>query len=146
MNITPPVRGQDAHGSGRFGDPRGDHKHRGIDYACFKGSMVKSVCAGKVTKIGFPYSQGSPDESWDWEKRDKFLRKKALRYVQVTDKDGRDHRFFYVVPYVTVGDSVDESTIIGETQGLADIYPGITDHFHYEIKVGGKIINPNSSR
>ena len=130
MKIAPPIRGTDAQGSGYFGAPRGDHLHRGIDFACMKGSVVHSICDGRVTKIGYPYS---PD--------DKI--KGHLRYVQVTDADGYDHRYFYVAPMVNVGDEVIEGSGLGATQGLTDIYNGITDHFHYEVKLDGKIVEPS---
>jgi murein DD-endopeptidase MepM/ murein hydrolase activator NlpD len=130
MKITPPIRGQDAQGAGYFGAPRGDHLHRGVDFACMKGSLVHSICEGKVTKIGYPYRADDPDKG-------------HLRYVQVTDSGGYDHRYFYISPLVSVGDTVSEGDALGDTQGLTDIYEGITEHFHYEVKLDGRIVNPH---
>lgn len=130
IKITPPIRGQDSQGRGEFCAPRGDHTHQGIDLACMRGSLVRSVCAGKVTKIGYPYNP-----------EDKV--KGHLRYVQVTDNNGFDVRYFYIIPRVKVGDNVLTDWILGEVQGLTDIYPGITDHFHFEVKKNGEIINPH---
>lgn len=129
MNIEPPIRGQDAHGSGEYGAPRGDHTHKGVDLSCCKGSKIHPCRAGEVTKIGYPYN---PNDA----------KKGYLRYVQVTDADGFEHRYFYIKPMVKVGDHVDSIDIIGESQGLIEIYPGITDHIHYEVKLYGSFVDP----
>ena len=131
ITITPPLRGQDSQGSGEFGAPRGNHTHQGIDLACMKDSLVRSVSAGSVTKIGYPYNPEDPEKG-------------HLRYVQVTDRNGFDVRYFYIEPMVKLGDSVLSGYAIGKVQGLTDIYKGITDHFHFEVKQNGKIINPHT--
>lgn len=128
--IKPPLRGHDKHGAGHFGAPRGDHAHKGIDMDCSKGSEVLSVSDGRVTKIGYPYPPIDP-------------LKGHLRYVQVTDPKGYDLRYFYVSATVEVGDIVSELDSLGITQGLTDVYPGITDHYHFEVKKDGEYINPN---
>jgi murein DD-endopeptidase MepM/ murein hydrolase activator NlpD len=130
MIIDAPIRGNDSQGSGEFGAPRGNHTHRGIDIACYKGSLVKSVCAGRVTKVGFPYNPRDP-------------KKGHLRYVQVTDINGYEVRYFYVKAHVLVGKEVKEFEVLGETQGLEAVYPGITDHFHFEVKLNNNIVNPD---
>ena len=67
-----------------------------------------------------------------------------MRYIEVTDVGDNKHRFFYVDPKFKVGDKVSTKDIIGVTQGLAMMYLGITDHFHYEIiNKEGKFINPS---
>ena len=144
IKISPPIRGQDSQGSGAFGAPRGSRTHIGIDLACMKGSKVLSVCDGKVTKIGYPYSQGEPKDEWPKWERNKFLKKKALRYVQVTDSNGYDVRYFYIEPSVKVGDEVLSGWTLGAVQGLANIYEGILEHFHFEVKKNGEIINPHT--
>ena len=130
ITITPPLRGQDSQGSGAFGAPRGKRTHQGIDFACMKGSLVRSVCNGKVTKIGYPYNPADTVKG-------------HLRYVQVTDENGYDLRYFYIAPSVKLGDNILTNWIVGEVQGLTDIYKGITDHFHFEVKKDGNIINPH---
>jgi len=129
MNAELPVRGFDAHGSGAFGAPRGNNTHRGVDLACYKGTRIKAECAGRVTKIGYPYDPADP-------------KKGHLRYVQVTDSAGLDHRYFYISPLVIVGDPINFGDVIGVSQGLLRIYPGITDHIHYEIKSGNNYLDP----
>ncbi len=131
MIINAPVRGQDCQGSGGFGAPRGKRKHMGVDIACYKYSQVMSVCAGTVTKIGFPYHPNDPQRG-------------HLRYVQVTDNGNLDHRYFYISPTVVVGQEISKGDVLGVTQGLTEIYKGITDHFHYELKDGDMFLNPHS--
>lgn len=130
ITIIPPKRGQDSQGSGEFGAPRSDNRtHMGIDIACMEGSKVIAPAHGTVTKIGYPYNPDDP-------------KKGHLRYVQITEKEHFHCRYFYVLPMVRVGDNVRAGDIIGIVQGLTKIYPGITDHFHYEVKSRGAFINP----
>lgn len=129
IRIEPPMRGTDKHGSGYFGAPRGSKTHRGIDYACYKGSRVLSFAAGEVTHWGYPYNP--TDEA-----------KGHLRYVEITDAEGYQLRYFYVMPSVYIGDQIFAGEPIGETQGLMDIFPDITDHFHFEVKRNGAYIAP----
>lgn len=132
MIIDAPIRGQDSHGAGYFGAPRGNHTHQGIDIACYAGSVVYAATAGEVTKIGRPY----------FDEGDKRGRN-HLRYVQVTDADGLHCRYFYVAPGVQVGDRVRAGEAVGKTQGLTEVYPGITDHFHFEVKTeAGEVHDP----
>jgi len=48
------------------------------------------------------------------------------------------YRYFYVEPLLLVGDTVKRGDIIGYAQGLTDVYPGITSHFHFEIMKPGR--------
>jgi len=83
-----------------------------------------------VSKIGFPHN---PSDS----------KKGHLRYVQVTDDAGKDWRYFYVDPVVSVGDMVDESSVIGTAQDLIAVYgKEMTNHIHVEIKRGNSFIDP----
>lgn len=124
MKADLPQRGNDIHGSGEYGASRGSRTHRGIDLACYPGSLIYSPVSGKVTKLGFPYAHDL-----------------SIKYVQITDSKGFDHRCFYVNPLVSVGVQVTEDDIIGTSQELP--YKGITQHVHYEIKKDGDYLNPN---
>ena len=108
----------DAAGSGHFGAPRGDRKHRGIDYAVPVGAVILAPVAGTVTKLGYCYAD---DLQW--------------RYVEVTDGDGSRHRAFYVDPCVETGMEVTEYDPIGVAQDITRRYPGsgMIAHVHYEV-------------
>ena len=131
VKIIPSERGQDAKGSGAFGASRGSRIHAGVDYACFPDSKILAVSAGKVTKLGHPYN---PSDSL----------KGHLRYVQVTDSDGNDVRYFYIEPSVKVDDVINVDDVLGISQDLREIYSGITPHFHFEVKKDGEVVNPHT--
>ena len=128
--VEPEIRGQDAQGNGAYLAPRGNRKHQGIDPCCKSGDLIQSVCNGKVTKLGYPYNPNDEEKG-------------HLRYVQVTDKNGVDVRYFYIKPMVRLGDRVTAMDILGRSQSLTEIFKGITQHFHFECKVKGVIIDPN---
>lgn len=122
-----PIRTLDAYGEGIYGASRGDRTHKGVDLACYPGTDICPIYAGKVTKLGFPYKDDL-----------------TFRYVEVTVPLGLRMRFFYVDPQVEVGDSVRAETIIGRSQDLSKRYPkGITNHVHFEVKNSkGEYIDP----
>lgn len=131
--ILSAIRKGDMWGTGWFGDsrvtnsgPAKRYRHRGVDFSAREASGVLAPVAGKVTKIGYPYNPNDPDKG-------------HLRYVQITDAEGRRWRLFYVRPVtVHVGSKVREGDLLGDSQGLGTIYPGIEDHIHLEIlKKGG---------
>ena len=123
IHLIPPARGTDAQGSGHFRAPRKYGEHHGIDLACIEGSMILSPHAGEVTKIGDPYPPG--DE-----------RKGHLRYVQVTEHGKYRCRYFYIYPTVSLGADIRPGDVLGISQDLTNIYPGITNHLHFEVIEG----------
>lgn len=126
----PQIRGTDIWGSGYYLAPRGSRKHNGVDFCCHKGALVTSVTEGVVTKIGYPYSPADK-------------KKGHLRYVQVDDTLGNAVRYFYISPSVSVGDVVKVGKVLGIYQGLGEIYEGISEHTHFEVKdVNGEFIDP----
>lgn len=124
IKVIPPTR-NDKYGSGYYGAPRGNRTHQGIDLAAQVGSSVLSNIAGKVTKLGYAYTD---DPSY--------------RYVQVTSAEGLDYRFFYVEPGVELGDTVRVDDELGVVQNLGRRYDGITPHIHFEVKKAGQHIDP----
>lgn len=125
IQVIPPHRTTDKHGSGHYGASRGSRKHNGVDIACYPRSMVLSHVRGTVTKLGYPYADNL-----------------NYRYVEVTDDNSLRHRFFYVNPIVRLNDEVEVGDQLGMTQEL--MYEGITQHFHYEIKNNrGIYLDPN---
>jgi murein DD-endopeptidase MepM/ murein hydrolase activator NlpD len=130
-----PRRGTDAWGCGDFGASRdgGKRTHSGIDYTIEPGGLVRSPVSGVVTKLGFPYGDDL-----------------SYRYVQVSDRSGRNHRFFYVDPIVVLGENIEVGDLLGAAQDIAERYakrePGrqrMTNHVHYEVMAAGKFIDPD---
>lgn len=119
------IRGQDRWGAGYYGAPRSGRKHQGIDVIIHKDEAVTAYECGTITKYGFPYNPNDP-------------KKGHLRYIEITADNGDKYRYFYVEPLLLVGDTVKRGDIIGYAQGLSDIYPGITSHFHFEIMKPGR--------
>lgn len=120
-------RTSDKYGSGNFGAPRGNHPHNGVDYICPPDSQVQSPVDGIVTKLGYPYGDDL-----------------SFRYVEITDKQQRKHRFFYVEPSVLEGWHIAVNDIIGMSQSLQKRYPEITDHIHYEVMINGSYVDPET--
>lgn len=114
------LRDSDKWGSGRFGAPRGNRRHNGVDPCISPGDPVCSLTYGTVTKIGWPYSAA------------KYPERSHLRYVQVT-LDGNDFRYMYCKPLVAQGDKVAPGDALGVALSLQPFFPGITDHYHFEI-------------
>ncbi len=82
------------------------------------GAPVLAPLSGKVTHIGFAYSD--PD---------------ALRYVEIVNPETNfTVRVLYVAPTVAEGDVVSAGEEIGVAQDLAGRYPGITNHVHVELR------------
>ena len=129
ISIIPPIRGIDDWGSGEYGASRGNRIHNGIDILCPAGSAVLSRTDGIVTKIGYPYRLDQKGRS-------------HYRYVEVTTGTDR-FRYFYVKPTVTTGCKVLNGSMLGTSQSLLPIYPGIQDHVHFEIKLeDDSFVNP----
>ena len=124
----------DPWGSGEFGAPRGTRTHKGIDYTCPVGAVIHTPVSGKVTKLGYPYSDDL-----------------TFRYVEITDKDDARHRLFYVSPTVEKGDIVQAGESVGIQQDISGRYrddnkPPMINHCHYEILLtDGTPINPEGA-
>ncbi len=118
-----PIRGKDKQGFGHYGAPRGKRVHRGVDYACYPGTTIYPVKLGEVTRLGKPYSAHLQYD-----------------YVQVTDVDGNDWRYFYLDPMVSLRQLVNFDTPLGKVQELH--YEGITQHCHLEVRKGKEYFNP----
>jgi murein DD-endopeptidase MepM/ murein hydrolase activator NlpD len=125
--VTP--KRNDKVGSGEFGAPRGSRRHNGIDYAVQPGSVLLSPIKGRVTKFGYCYSSDL-----------------SYRYIQVTDANRRNHRFFYVEPLEehAINQEVGEGEAIGIVQDISAKYSSeMINHVHYEIKdASGAYVNP----
>jgi murein DD-endopeptidase MepM/ murein hydrolase activator NlpD len=105
---------------------------------------VLAVAPGTVTKLGYPYSQPHEGQTWaNEDDRRRFMLKAAMRYVEVTTRHGYRVRYFYVQPDVSVGDRIAEGRVLGLAQHLQPIYPGIIDHYHFEVLTpSGEVADP----
>lgn len=111
-----PLRKCDSFGCGHYLAPRGSRQHIGTDFAVAPGTEIEASFKGVITKLGYCY--GDHPE---------------YRYVEVA-ADGYKYRYFYVEPAVAVGEKVERGHALGTAQALNRIYPGITEHCHFEIK------------
>lgn len=126
-----PVRGTDVHGGGYYGASRGSRKHKGIDIICGGGTLIRSASAGVITRQqGVVYSD---PEKADWH------------YVEVTDVDGVQCRYFYVQHFMAKeGQDVSTGDIIGIAQGIEMLYRDITPHIHFETRMNRhSYLDPN---
>ena len=137
------IRGQDNYGSGAWQASRGKkRKHSGVDLINKPGDHEVAFCDGEVTKIWYPYSQAPCKPSWSDRKKTKHRRKRALRYVQITDFQDVKVRLFYIAPSVILHDRVKKGDPIGIAQDLTKIYPGITPHCHIECMLPDGFVEP----
>lgn len=122
INADCEVRGRDKHGSGHYGASRGHRNHKGVDFVCVGGTIIRSPVDGVVTRCkGVVYSD--PAKA-DWH------------YVEVTDKDKMKNRFFYVKGLgIELGLKIKKGDVIGVAQGIEVLYDGITPHIHYEVRM-----------
>lgn len=123
--IIPAMRGRDAAGAGYYGASRdgGSRTHVGVDFVAAPGDPVRAFMGGTVSKLGFPYAD-----------------KPAFRYVEVRRPNADCLRYFYVNPTVVVGDLIKPEDMLGTCQELP--YEGITQHYHFEVKVRGEYVDP----
>ena len=133
-----PVRGTDNYGSGAYLASRGNRQHKGIDLACYPNTRISLLLigidsVGKVTKIGMPYEDNPRTE----------YKESLYKYVQVTTPSNIDIRIFYITPILEVGQFITADDVLGISQNLQPVYPGITHHIHIEVKSGnGNYLDP----
>ena len=118
MNLR--IRGSDQWGSGKYYASRGGRHHNGLDIVVKPGQQIRPLTGGKVSKIGFPYDPQDDSKGY-------------LRYIQIMDSNGFELRYFYLAPSVTVTQYVTINSVIGFAEDLTKIYPGITNHYHFEV-------------
>lgn len=116
------IRDVDDWGSGHYyaGRDEGKRRHNGVDIVRDIYEPVRALSPGRVTKVGYPYNPDDPNRG-------------HLRYVQVTDVNGLDVRYFYVQQCVDVGDLIEKGDILGTCANLSLIWPQMTNHYHFEV-------------
>ena len=128
------VRGPDKHASqggayhaARSRDGR-SRFHEGIDICTVPGQPILASATCVPQRIADPY----PDE------KDGILLGLLVRLM-----DGIEIKYLYMKPATGImGRSVPKGTVLGVAQSLQHLYPGITDHIHVEVWIGGERRDP----
>jgi murein DD-endopeptidase MepM/ murein hydrolase activator NlpD len=122
LRLAPPtggaVREADAWGSGHFRAPRGERRHKGIDFLAAVGDPVTSPVDGHVRRIGWCYGDDP-----------------HYRLVEI-ETDGAHVRILYVEPSVEAGSAVNRGDLIGHAQDISARYDqGMQNHVHLEMRL-----------
>ncbi len=118
---------EDPAGSGRFGAPRGDRTHEGIDRLCVPGQIVRAEISGKLV-MAYPYHGN-------------------FEYTgcRIWGK-GFMSKMFYFTPYShRIGESVLAGEEIGIAQNISLKYGnGMRPHIHVAVYSLNptKLLNP----
>lgn len=126
------VRGTDKYGSGAFGASRSrdgtEYSHKGVDITCTVGQAVVAPCNGVVTTIALAYAGDDRYHSI---------------HIQPDADLVADLKLLYVKPARTgLPYTVYAGQELGTSEDLNSRYPGITQHVHCELHIGGVLIDP----
>lgn len=125
------VRGLDAYGGGMYHAARttGDVQrlHLGVDLVCKPGQILVAPTDGLITRVGYAY----PGD----------LRYHSV-HIQPNGEPTIDIKLLYVACDRTELEKVERGLALGRSQDLELKYPGITQHVHVEIVVGGEHVDP----
>ncbi|XP_068947984.1 leukocyte cell-derived chemotaxin-2 [Petaurus breviceps papuanus] len=108
------IRGRDRYGYGKYGAPRGERTHNGVDVSCADGSVVKAPFDGMIVRQAKPYKTDNAINDG----------------VQIISKD-YCIKMFYVKPVKYKG-SIKKGEKLGILLPMQKVYPGITSHVHVE--------------
>lgn len=133
-----PERGCDPHGCGHFGAPRGNKKHKGVDFWAPPGAVILAKAAGKVERTGFCYAKG-PGSVDD---------KDPFQLVVIRHRPKRFARYLYLEPLVSAGELVQPGQPIGVVQDLTRRLKKIRTHVHIDMHEGAnhrtsKVVHPD---
>lgn len=120
-------RGTDAFGQGHFGAARGGRLHQGLDIETAPGEEIMSPVDGEVIREALPYHD------------DPAFRGLVIRGVGAWA--GYEVRIFYVDGLLS--GRVEAGSVVGRAQDLKHRYPGITNHIHVEVRLGGMTLSPS---
>jgi len=117
--IFPTKTGQirnDSGGFGYYGAPRGNRKHKGVDFSVEPGEPVFSPCSGVVKRRARPYVG---DKHYDG--------------CLIEAKAARIKIFYLNIEEELIGQVVRPGQIIGYAQDISKKYSAVTPHIHLEI-------------
>jgi len=117
------IREADAFGQGTFAAPRGNRKHKGIDFLGVPNERVSCPCDGVIRRIGRCYGD-------------------TAEYKLVEINAGPAWvRLLYVDPDIFPGDEVSAGDTLGWAQDIAARYgPGMDNHVHLEVRLLTKYV------
>lgn len=107
----------DTEGQGYYGAPRGNRKHKGVDFECVPGQPVFSPIDGKVIRQAYPYSS------------DRKYNGLLIENPSISIK------IFYIAPFkVKIGHNVKAGDKIGIAQDISEKYSDkMKPHIHLQI-------------
>ena len=114
------IRHSDKWGSGHFGAPRGDRRHRGVDFIVSPiGQIIVAPCAGDVVRYKRPYANPINGTLFNGL----LIRASDFEYT-----------LFYLEPLIEViRTRVEEGQIIGHAQDISLKYPQMIAHIHMQF-------------
>lgn len=116
--------------SGRFKEQRSGHQHAGIDYAVPVGTPVRAPAAGTIDAAGAKQGYGNA--------------------IYINFGGGTTARFGHLSKFnVKPGDRVEAGDIIGYSggePGTAGAGRSTGAHLHYEVRRGGKAVDPRTGK
>lgn len=118
-----------------YGAPRNGNTHKGIDIAAPKGTPIKAVSNGKVITVYTVCSQtvNSCTQDCCWG-----------IYIEIDHGNGLVARYSHInpgSPRVSVGETVTQGQIIGETDNTGY---SKGNHLDFEVKLNGRFVNPRN--
>ena len=126
--IIPSIR-SDSFGNGAYLSPRGKRLHQGVDFETpIADTPFFSDVSGEVIRIGYPYAKTGP--------------KSEYRLIEIRMDAQTKIKYMYLSPTVLQGERIERGEVIGHVQDLNKIYPGITNHVHFEVWVEGMHVDP----
>lgn len=129
LNYKQGLRGCDAWGCGHFNAPRGEKKHRGLDFKIAVGDSVYAPFPCKVIRHGHPYSDDL-----------------TFRLIEIQGLDGYSDytaKIMYVKDLPKVGSQFSAKSKLCVADDLSRRYEsGMTNHVHFELYAKGVLINP----
>ncbi|OPJ88171.1 leukocyte cell-derived chemotaxin-2 [Patagioenas fasciata] len=108
------IRGCDSQGCGRYDDPRGGRKHKGVDVVCEDGAVVFAPFTGTIERQVRPYGNGNAIDNG----------------VQLSGS-GFCIQMFYIKPVKHSG-PIKKGEKIGVLLPMQSVYRGITSHVHIQ--------------
>ena len=114
------IRHSDKWGSGLFGAPRGDRRHKGVDFIVSPiGQIIVAPCAGHVVRIKRPYANPVNGTLFSGL----LIRASDFEYT-----------LFYFEPLNEVMRTrVEEGQLLGHAQDISLKYPQMIPHIHMQF-------------